>query len=236
MAEVTIGDYIEFLSEQQFNAQLFPQLHNEWYRLLFEDLKKGKDFTYVKEGEVRGPMKTISPRRFLLTKEAKELDENINANLNLPITGISYEQALAYCAWKEEYINKAQDNKIRYIHKVGLPSASMFNELIPNIDSVCRKKCKPCENMTFNYRVDACCDGKTEKQRVAPMVVDAFMPNMKGAYGVQGNVAEMTDVKGIAKGGSYKHYAIDSYRDAVQHYDGPQDWLGFRIIVTLDGY
>jgi formylglycine-generating enzyme required for sulfatase activity len=104
----------------------------------------------------------------------------------------------------------------------------MFQVAIPNSDSLCRKRCSPCEAFTQNYRHEAC----SERKAVAPVNVDAFMPNAKGLYNIQGNVAEMTATKGIAKGGSFRHYAIESFRDAKQHYNGPADWLGFRIAVT----
>ncbi|HET6224738.1 MAG TPA: hypothetical protein VFF27_00570 [Bacteroidia bacterium] len=49
---------------------------------------------------------------------------------------------------------------------------------------------------------------------------------------IQGNVAEMTSVKGIAKGGSYSQYAKDSYSGAINNYTKPEFWLGFRCVVV----
>jgi hypothetical protein len=42
----------------------------------------------------------------------------------------------------------------------------------------------------------------------------------------------MTATKGIAMGGSFRHYAFECCRDNQQTYSKPEDWLGFRYIVT----
>jgi hypothetical protein len=55
----------------------------------------------------------------------------------------------------------------------------------------------------------------------------------EGAFQIQGNVAEMTSVKGVAKGGSYAHYACESYPGKVNAYTGPQPWLGLRCIMEV---
>ena len=49
----------------------------------------------------------------------------------------------------------------------------------------------------------------------------------------QGNASEMTNIKGIAKGGSFRHYAIDSRKDRQQEYKDAEDWLGFRYMITV---
>ena len=63
--------------------------------------------------------------------------------------------------------------------------------------------------------------------------VDAHWPTKSGIYCLQGNAAEMTSTKGIAMGGSFRHYARESYNDQTQTYNKAEDWLGFRYIVTL---
>lgn len=63
--------------------------------------------------------------------------------------------------------------------------------------------------------------------------VDSYWPTSLGLYGIQGNAAEMTSSKGIAMGGSFRHYAYQSASSEVQNYSDAGDWLGFRYVVTL---
>jgi hypothetical protein len=62
---------------------------------------------------------------------------------------------------------------------------------------------------------------------------DAYWPTHEGLYNLEGTAAEMTSTKGIAMGGSFCQYACECTGDHQQTYSGPQDWLGFRYIVTL---
>ena len=63
--------------------------------------------------------------------------------------------------------------------------------------------------------------------------VDAYWPSDLGLYNLQGNAAEMTSTEGIAMGGSFSHYAIQSFNDQKQQYSKAENWLGFRYTVTL---
>jgi hypothetical protein len=43
----------------------------------------------------------------------------------------------------------------------------------------------------------------------------------------------MTNEEGIAMGGSFRHFARESFSDKIQEYSKAEDWLGFRYIVTV---
>lgn len=60
-----------------------------------------------------------------------------------------------------------------------------------------------------------------------------FLPNKYGLYDMIGNVAEMVQEKGIAKGGSYRNSydSINIQKDFS--YDSPKDWLGFRCVCVI---
>jgi hypothetical protein len=51
---------------------------------------------------------------------------------------------------------------------------------------------------------------------------------------IQGNVAEMTSIKGLSKGGSYFHYAAETFKGKEIPYNKPERWLGFRCVAKLD--
>jgi len=62
-----------------------------------------------------------------------------------------------------------------------------------------------------------------------PVYVWGYFPDILGLWNLQGNVAEMTSVKGIAKGGSCNHPASEAYNNKSQEYTKPEIWLGFRV-------
>ena len=43
----------------------------------------------------------------------------------------------------------------------------------------------------------------------------------------------MTAPEGITVGGSFRHFAIDSYNNKTQTYGKAEEWLGFRCLITL---
>lgn len=143
-----------------------------------------------------------------------------------PITGITFEQAQAFCRWKENKINQNKPAN-RRVH-VCLPDKDLYRRLIHNKDSLCRRqKCPPCAAFQFNYSHPPCPRNGNEVQRA-----DAYWPDSAGIYNLQGNVAEMTATKGLAMGGSFRQPARDSWNDRSQPYDGAQDWVGFRFIIV----
>lgn len=72
---------------------------------------------------------------------------------------------------------------------------------------------------------------------VMPAPTRSYMPNKLGIFNINGNVAEMVQEKGIAKGGSFQHY----YEDIVPtnkdlSYENPTRWLGFRCVCEVVEY
>jgi hypothetical protein len=63
-----------------------------------------------------------------------------------------------------------------------------------------------------------------------PFPVKWYFPNKQGLFELQGNVAEMTSVKGIAMGGSCQHVAADCQPGVQNRYVDPAYWVGFRVL------
>ncbi|TXK45756.1 SUMF1/EgtB/PvdO family nonheme iron enzyme [Pontibacter qinzhouensis] len=61
----------------------------------------------------------------------------------------------------------------------------------------------------------------------------ANRPNKLQIYDAVGNVAEMTSIKGIAKGGSWAHLMQYATIKQTQKYDQPKVWLGLRGICEV---
>lgn len=58
-------------------------------------------------------------------------------------------------------------------------------------------------------------------------------PNPLGIHEMIGNVSEMIQEKGIAKGGSWAHTLDDSKIKMKQPYSKPEAWLGFRCVCEV---
>lgn len=231
--EVTIKEWVEFIVNNQFEQTLFPIKSglSETASLIFDNLKneKGKKYfsfnkqsTYLYNYFPIISAKPTSELKALFKLDTTEFD------LNIPITGIEFEQAVKFCEWKENILNRRQSVKI----KLSLPTIENYKYVIPNKDSLNEKKCA-----LYNW---AFCNCATEvkKNKLAKIQgksllrVDSYWPSLLGLYNLQGNASEMTSTKGIAIGGSFRQVARESYNDKIQVYKNPEDWLGFRYIVT----
>ncbi|MCU0357320.1 MAG: formylglycine-generating enzyme family protein [Cyclobacteriaceae bacterium] len=58
-------------------------------------------------------------------------------------------------------------------------------------------------------------------------------PNAFGVYDMIGNIAELVEEPGIAKGGSWAHHLEESVIRARTPYQQPEPWLGFRCVCDI---
>ncbi|HAA14915.1 MAG TPA: hypothetical protein DCE41_25785 [Cytophagales bacterium] len=65
--------------------------------------------------------------------------------------------------------------------------------------------------------------------------IDAFFPNEVGMYNISGNAAEMTAIKGWAKGGSWGHTPEESEIGKAQYYVDRDLRVGFRVFMQTTG-
>jgi hypothetical protein len=142
--------------------------------------------------------------------------------LVFPITGLSYEQVIAFCSWR----TKLQvDGKIT----IRLPSEKEWKDFALSgliekermqgfKDSSCTEPCQ-----MYNYKINSSLESHLH-------AVGRFSPDKNKAFDVFGNVSEMTNVKGVSKGGNYLLYANQCHPDSIQKYERPEKWLGFRCI------
>ncbi len=234
--EVTLQEWLDFIANNGFDPSLYPGyniLSDPWTRLIFEDLKNKKKFKYLKATRVSVNHRdqiSISLKKDAVSDSLRKIEV---APLQSPVVGITFDQAVRFCKWREQLINndRSESRKIQ----IELPSMEIYKRVIENIDSLCRDCSNPCTRFRFNYKHSSCKDKdiSNSSQGQSLLRVDAYWPTRLGLYGIQGNAAEMTTSKGIAMGGSFRHYAIQSVNSEVQSYSGPEDWLGFRYIVTL---
>lgn len=230
VTEVDIEEWMIFILNNHYDSTLFPNIAmlSKQAQLLFLDLKKERDFDYLKMEKVRHPdLRVIEnvKQTSAFTKLCKE-DSIEFSILAAPITGITYSQANRYCTWLEAMVTKYRKIDVT----ISLPTISVYSSVNPNLDSLTRHGCP-----LYNF-IGCDCVSQTKEDHNQSLGkylvrVDAYFPTALGIYNLQGNAAEMTTIEGKAMGGSFRHYAKDSFSDKIQHYSGPTEWLGFRYIV-----
>lgn len=151
------------------------------------------------------------------------------ALLTFPITGITYEKAVAFCEWRTKIEG---ENKLVFRLPTpeewkdfalnGLPETERKNGFR---DSLNNKKCAK-----FNYNISCNCGNDEYQGKLNG--IGLYTQEKTGAFDVFGNVSEMTSKKGIAKGGNFKLHANQCHADSVQNYTKPEIWLGFRCIAV----
>jgi hypothetical protein len=163
----------------------------------------------------------------------KKLKKRLDYLLSLPVTGITYHQALGYCKWRtitDSLYFRQVDGP--YIFR--LPTIEEYKLMNENMDSI-PVKSKRKDFYGFNYRdlKFSPSDSVTNASIGHGLVpIWEFYPTKLGLYAIQGNAAEMTSKEGTAYGGSYFQYAIESYDGKTQSYNTAQPWLGMRCVAV----
>lgn len=217
--ETTTAQWVEFVREYSSNGNLAPEdsslVLNPFNRCV------GELFTN-KRAFYRDTTWRDTKGRQILSQVACS---------RLPITGITYEQALRYC----EYLS-SRDKQFQY--RLATPeemTAIQQQSKFPDKEMASGINEHGC--LLLNYRHNSWCDSNiTLKQEYGygvPMPVMTFFPSNVGLWDVFGNVAEMTSEKGVAMGGSCKDVIADCQPGARNNYDGPAYWLGFRVVAEL---
>jgi len=136
--------------------------------------------------------------------------------LNSPITGITFQQAKDFCAWRTQVDHQRYEESSGRL-EFGLISRSIFDALTFDIDSMN----KPGER-TFNYGTNSLSYWKEYSTKLEHC--------HNGLWDMYGNAAEMLNTYGLAIGGSYKSTAADCLAKGTVEYAISSPEVGFRCI------
>jgi len=258
--EVAVSDWLSFVYNNYFSEELnklnegfekmMPDtnLLPEKYRFimrLFLRLQNMESSNVDALYSYKGDNSNITFFLPLFINEVKgETGIKLFRYLQLPIVGITYEQAQTYLLWRTELANKDKHiSKTGYKVKARMMKKEEWINLAINlgphllenqtvhIDSSNAEGC-----YFLNVKINNPCVSMLELINIygeGVVPIYSYDPDRLGLYCIFGNVCEMTDEKGIALGGSYKDYAIDCDALKTTSYSEAQPWLGFRCVLEF---
>lgn len=260
--EITVDEYLWFLervskdSSAEYVKALVPSPECALYPYM--DVSKIGEESEERTISWIDEEKFTADNNYPLKKSVPGFDDNYFNPYSKPVTGITYEQVLEYAKWCTLYCNTllGKKEKLKQIMVFRLPSPEEFAAVQKKGMESCYDAKTPdgAEKIKWTYQcknAKGCalchCAGKdtcVENMKTIKTLGEGlystccYFPNCIGLYNMQGNAAEMTNVKGVAKGGSYLNLAKDCSWDSVQKYDKPEKWLGFRLfaeVIPVDG-
>ena len=226
------------------------EVTNEDYELFLTDLLKRKAYDLLQQHKIyETDWRSYLPLKFQNAADEVVYPHGHPEGAKMPIRSIEYESALAYCEWLTQVYNQ-QDHPKKKFKKVRfrLPTAAEWEEAacghLPNSF--------PSQNQLYPWRglgvtnalgcflvnintneVPESTKADPKDGSFFPVVANAYFPNDYGLYNVIGNVAEMVQERGQAKGGSWYHTADESTIPSVQNYSEPQPYIGFRVFMEV---
>lgn len=263
-AEVSIADWLGYIYVR-FQDDAFND-DNETYNDVKQNLPLEIDSsckfiydlylrTWNNEWEMTNKPKwyreTLGVFPLCLYKDELKDYKRIKLHLDMPVTGLSFDQVYGYLNWQAEKLDSFLSEDETYRHVVDLIPISLYDQLIQeNIaglraaknkdgalavigDSVNIKGCQ-----LFNFKGSANCAAteariETYGTSEGPVSVYSYNPDLNGYYNLLGNVAEMAYEEGFAIGGNYEMYATEITQNKPLNYSEPNKLIGFRYLVKL---
>jgi hypothetical protein len=197
--EVSINAYSDILLflKQEYGEK------SEQYMLMIPDTAKfrelyGFPFFYIEAGS------------------HQRIDSIMELHRILPMVAISYEQALAYCQWTEDILNKHSKNK--YIWQCSLPEKADYEMLLTS------KKAKITQK-DFLSLLQLKCKESCRKIKDGTMCIIKCCYE-DAVFGLTDNIAEYTQNGMIVEGGENSVLKFVEAKD----YENP---IGFRIKANI---
>lgn len=262
MIEVSHKEIEEYFELLPYNLNLYAgatEVTNEMYELFLTDLLKRKEFDQLQAHKIyKTDWRSYLPAKFQNLTEERLYANGSPDDPDAPIQNISYESATAFCEWLTAVYNNIDHKKKKFkrvrfrlpTEKEWMTAASMLS---PNVDTTFvfeeqqrkyawggayARNSKGCFLANFNTSDFTPKDGQDAGSPALDgayfsTLADAYFPNDYGLFNTIGNVAEMVQEKGKAKGGSWFHPPGISTIQHIQTYSEPQPYIGFRVFMEV---
>lgn len=176
---------------------------------------------------------------------------------NYPMVNISHEAAILFCKWLTEQYNVNPKRKFKkvlfrlptlkeweYAAKGGLEELPYpwGVSLFENGNYQCNFHKIGAENIVFDNITNSYKVVKWESMGIAGYLndnadvtapVNSYFQNGYGLYNMSGNIKEMIDVKGVAKGGGWRSPGGDVMIKSISYYKNSDTDLGFRYFMEV---
>jgi hypothetical protein len=155
---------------------------------------------------------------------------------NYPVVNITHESVTTYCKWLTDQYNMQRKRKYTKV-RFRLPSETewefaasggksnlsygLLNDTIQNENGCYLANLQPIKG---KFVIDG---------GFHTVKVKSYFSNEFDLFNTIGNVAEMIDVKGIAKGGNWYTLPEDSHIQSQLKIDKPDPGIGFRIVMEV---
>ena len=165
-----------------------------------------------------------------------------------PVVGISYGQAVQYCKWRTERVKELFEIKALTDKKNVYPTN--FEYRLPTKEEWetaakigysektqqqlnTKYKGQILANLKRNKEDNVVVAGNIPDNADITAQVKSYWPNAAGCYNLIGNVAEMINQQGLAKGGSWINNPNEISIEKEMNYTKPTAWLGFRCVAEI---
>ncbi len=247
----------------KLNAKLYvgqTEVSNDQYNLFLTDLMKlGRHEDLKKAAPNQVNWESLVPKALNGLDNSKIYQHGYPNDGRLPVCNLTYEAAEMYCEWLTNFYNNVEDKKKLYKKvKFYLPTEEQWQNLAIGRKydgkynypwgGVTMRKGDVIKDTIVNnsgcYMANVNTNARAEKEGdvimcenhdggVFTVPVNSYNPNDYGLYCVIGNVAEMIQEKGVAKGGGWDTPIKDAVISAKQKYEGSSPNVGFRVVMEV---
>ena len=164
---------------------------------------------------------------------------------NFPVVNVSYAGAQKFCEWLTTQYNDSPKRKFKKVI-IRLPSEAEWMEAAQAGDpsaqyawhgnSFFNSKGQVYANFTYNIKDTSVIKAEMKVTDNVDIIapIDSYWKNDFGIFNMCGNVAEMIDQKGIAKGGGWCNKPEDLQIKSKYAYEGDgQNFIGFRYFLEV---
>ena len=161
-----------------------------------------------------------------------------------PVVGISYEQAQAYCKWRTNYYQEVHQSPVRFRlpskaeweaaasqNSFGGPYSGSYTDPYEPASVKEQRYLRRWGVGGINSGGSDAYPGDADGHPYTNQISNTLPSN--GFFGLAGNVSEMVQERGIAKGGDWYHCLQQCKVEANTPYQQPAAWLGFRCVAEV---
>lgn len=225
------------LSVQSYYIKKY-EVSNAEYREYLNFLEKKGDTSLLK-------LSSLQNENWLTEPSLSLLSEHYFSNPvfdNYPVVNISYQAAIGYCEYLSSKINNAKLSSAGIKIRVRLPfhaeiiragvGDALFQKYPWTQAGLKDSKGKPFANYkeSSNNSVVKLKDGTILPEPLKS--VKSFNPSQFQVYNLLGNAAEMTNIPGVAVGGSYNDAQDNIQLQHKANYEISSKTVGFRVVFT----